>query len=67
MPNAFKRFLFKTFVKKGVVSEVPYSKNSLMAPVLIIAEQKNFEEEKSRLIKYLEHSLSLPHELLRVE
>lgn len=58
-PNAFMRFLLKTFVKKGVVSETPYPKNSRTAPVFIISDRKNFEEEKSRLIKYLEHTLSL--------
>jgi hypothetical protein len=51
--------LLKAFVKKGVVNEVPYPKNSRTAPVFIIAERKNFEEEKSRLIKYLEHTRDL--------
>ena len=58
-PNAFMRFLLKTFVKKGVVNEVPYPKNSRTTPVFTIADRKNFEEEKSQLIKYLEHTLSL--------
>lgn len=58
-PNAFMRFLLKAFVKKGVVNEVPYQRNLRTAPVFIIADRKNFEEEKARLIKYLEHTLSL--------
>ena len=58
-PNAFLRFLLKTFVKRGVVNEVPYPKNARTAPAFIIAGRKNFEEEKERLITYLEHTLSL--------
>lgn len=58
-PNAFLRFLLKAFVKKGVVNEVPYSKNIRTAPAFIITERKSFEEEKARLITYLEHTLSL--------
>lgn len=58
-PNAVLRFLLKAFVKKGVVNEVPYKKNIQTAPVFIIKDRKNFEEEKSRLIRYLEHTLAL--------
>ncbi|MFC3416334.1 hypothetical protein [Algoriphagus hitonicola] len=58
-PNPLLRFLLKTFVKNGVVNEVPYKKNLRTAPVFLIKERKNFEEEKSRLIKYLEHTLNL--------
>jgi hypothetical protein len=58
-PNAFMRLLLKIFVKKGVVNEVPYPKNIRTAPAFIIADRRNFEEEKERLIKYLEHTLSL--------
>lgn len=58
-PNAFMRFILKAFVKKGVVNEVPYSKNIRTAPAFIIADRKNFEAEKDRLIKYIEHTLSL--------
>lgn len=58
-PNPLVRFLLKMFVKKGVVNEVPYPKNSRTAPAFIIADHRNFEEEKDRLIKYLEHTNSL--------
>lgn len=58
-PNAFMRFILKAFVKKGVVNEIPYAKNIRTAPVFIISDRKNFEAEKDRLIKYLEHTLSL--------
>lgn len=58
-PNAFMRFLLKAFVKNGVVNEVPYKRNIRTAPAFIITERKNFEAEKARLIKYLEHTLAL--------
>ena len=58
-PNPVVRLLLKAFVKKGVVNEVPYPKNSRTAPAFIIADRKNFEEEKDRLIKYIEHTHSL--------
>lgn len=53
-PNGFVRFLLKTFVKKGVVNEKPYSKNSRTAPQFIISDRKDFEDEKSRLISYIQ-------------
>lgn len=58
-PNPVMRFLFKTFVKKGVVNEVPYKKNIPTAPAFVIVDRKNFEEEKSRLINNLEQTLAL--------
>ena len=58
-PNAFMRILLKAFVKNGVVNEVPYKRNIRTAPQFIISDRKNFDEEKDRLIKYLEHTLSL--------
>lgn len=58
-PNAVMRLLLRAFVKNGVVNEVPYAKNIRTAPAFIISDRKNFEEEKTRLIKYLEHTLSL--------
>ncbi|MCU0400854.1 MAG: hypothetical protein MUE75_07550 [Algoriphagus sp.] len=58
-PNALMRFLLKTFVKKGVVNEVPYPKNAQTAPVFIIKGNKDFDEEKGKLITYLKHTISL--------
>lgn len=61
-PNAFVRFLLKTFVKNGVVNEKPYPKNIRTAPAFIIADSRNFNEEKERLIGYLNHTLELGKE-----
>ncbi len=53
-PNGLVRFLLKTFVKKGVVNEKPYPKNSRTAPQFIISDKKDFDVEKSRLLSYLQ-------------
>ena len=58
-PNAFVRFLLKTFVKNGVVNEKPYPKNIRTAPAFIIADSRNFNEEKERLIGYLNQTVDL--------
>lgn len=58
-PNAFKKFLLKTFVKKAVVGPKPYQKNGRTAPEFIIDSSKNFEEEKSRLLSYLDKTMHL--------
>ena len=58
-PNPLMRFLLKVFVKKGVVNEVPYKKNIPTAPAFKIADRKNFNAEKLRLINNLKHTLEL--------
>ncbi|WBU89137.1 DUF1569 domain-containing protein [Cellulophaga omnivescoria] len=58
-PNSFKKFLLKTFVKNAVVGPKPYKKNSRTAPEFIITESKNFEEEKNRLLSYLDKTQKL--------
>lgn len=52
-PSGFKRFLLKAFVKKIVVSEKPYKKNSPTAPDFKISNKKNFEVEKERLVGFI--------------
>lgn len=58
-PGAFQRFILKLFVKKIVVGEKPYPRNSQTAPQFIIKSDKNFEEEKKRLIDYILKSKEL--------
>ncbi|MBC6365630.1 DUF1569 domain-containing protein [Algoriphagus sp. AK58] len=58
-PNSIMRFLLKTFVKNGVVNEVPYKRNIRTAPQFVISDRKDFELEQKRLITYLEHTLAL--------
>ncbi|MGL4630251.1 MAG: DUF1569 domain-containing protein [Leadbetterella sp.] len=52
-PNFFFKFMLKTFVKSGVVSEAPYKKNSGTAPDFIIKGDRDFDLEKNRLITYV--------------
>lgn len=52
-PNAFLKFILKTFVKKAVVGEAPYKHNGQTAPAFVIKENKNFDEEKKRLVNYI--------------
>lgn len=58
-PNAFARFLLKAFIKKIVVSEKPYKRNGQTAPAFLIKDEKQFEEEKSRLINYINKTQQL--------
>jgi len=52
-PNAFVKFILKNFVKKYVVNEKPYKKSSQTAPYFIIADERDFETEKKKLIDYI--------------
>ena len=56
--NPVMRFLLKTFVKAGVVNEVPYKRNLPTAPAFRIKSEKNFTEEKARLISFVEQTLA---------
>ncbi len=58
-PHAFMRWVLKTFVKKGVVNEVLYKKNSPTSPTFVIKGNKDFDTEKARLIAYLEKCVNL--------
>lgn len=53
-PGTIQRFFLKLFVKKIVVSELPYKKNSRTAPQFIIKSDKDFNTELTRLIAYIE-------------
>jgi hypothetical protein len=58
-PNAFVGFMLKTFVKKNIVNEAPYKKNSGTAPAFIIKDDRNFDTEKARLIGFIERTQAL--------
>jgi hypothetical protein len=52
-PNAVKKWFLKTFIKKIVVSETPFKKGSPTGSEFIIKTDKDFEQEKKRLIDYI--------------
>ncbi len=52
--NFFMKMMLKMFVKKSVVQEnPPYPKNSQTAPAFVIADQRDFDKEKKKLIQYI--------------
>ncbi len=58
-PNFINRWILRKFVKPIVVSDKPYKKNSQTAPQFKIKEEKNFDEERERLFKYLNKTQEL--------
>lgn len=58
-PNGFTKFMLKLFVKNTVVNEKPYKRNGRTAPQFLVTDTKNFEEEKNRLIGYIEKTQNL--------
>jgi hypothetical protein len=59
-PNFILRFILKTFVKKPLTdATTPYKRNSQTAPAFIIADERDFEAEKKRLIAYLRKTQEL--------
>ena len=58
-PNPLMKFLLKSLVKQKVVSEKPFPQNSRTGPQFIIRDDKNFEQEKSRLISYIHKTQQL--------
>jgi Protein of unknown function (DUF1569) len=51
-PNFLMKWMLKTFLKKIVVGEKPFAKNSRTAPVFLMVSEKDFSKEKERLIQY---------------
>lgn len=52
-PGAFMRWILKTFIKGKVVSEKPYKPGSPTAPQFKIAGERDFANEKTRLVDYI--------------
>jgi len=57
--TGIKKWLLKTFVKKGVVGDKPYKKNIMTAPQFLVKEEKDFDKEKSRLVAYINKTCDL--------
>ena len=52
-PNSFMKLILKSLIKNKVVSDKPYPRNNPTAPQFIIKDERNFDNEKSRLINYI--------------
>ena len=49
-PNFIAKFLLSKFVKPKITNEIPYKPSLPTSPAFIIADERNFEEEKAKLI-----------------
>lgn len=58
-PNALMRLLLKTFVKKAVVTDKPYRRNSATGGGFLIRDTRDFAVERDRLIAYLQRTQQL--------
>jgi hypothetical protein len=58
-PGSIAKFILKTFVKSKVVGDKAYPQNGPTAPQFIVSERKNFEEEKKRLIGFIQKTQQL--------
>jgi hypothetical protein len=52
-PPAVIRFALKLFLKPIVVGEKPYAKNSRTAPEFVVADERDLNVERTRLIGYI--------------
>jgi hypothetical protein len=55
-PSFFMKLLAKLFIKKMVTSDKPYKKNSPTAKDFVVADQRNFEVEKQKLIANIQET-----------
>ncbi|UOU97095.1 DinB family protein [Chryseobacterium daecheongense] len=58
-PGSIAKFILKTFVKSKVVGDKAYSKDNPTAPQFIIVGRKDFDEEKKRLIGFIQKTQQL--------
>lgn len=58
-PGAFMKFILKMMVKNTVVNETPYKPNNRTAPDFIITGERDFENEKQRLIGFIRRTQEL--------
>lgn len=58
-PTGLKRLMINLFAKNVVTNAKPYKKNSMTAPMFIIADKKVFDEEKERLVNYISKTQEL--------
>lgn len=49
-PNFIAKFLLSNFVKPKIVNDKPYKQSLPTSPVFIISDERNFEDEKKKLI-----------------
>ncbi len=58
-PGFVTKLIMKFVVKPMVVSEKPFKKNGKTAPQFLVSDDKDFMEEKKRLIEYIRKTREL--------
>ena len=61
-PSLFAKFLLTNFVKPKIVNDKPYKQSLPTSPVFIISDERNFEEEKKKLIGNIQRVQQLGRE-----
>ncbi len=61
-PGSIAKFLLKNFVKPKIVNDKPYKQSLPTSSVFIIADQRNFEDEKKKLIGNIQRVQQLGRE-----
>lgn len=58
-PKGLKKAFIKFFAKNIVVGPKPYKRNMRTAPEFLIVDEREFKEEKNRLIAYIKKTQEL--------
>lgn len=58
-PKGIQKFMIKLFAKNIVVGPKPYKRNSRTAPMFLITNERDFENEKARLIEHIQKTQQL--------
>ena len=61
-PSFIAKFLLSRFVKPKITNEIPYKQSLPTSPAFIIADERNFEEEKAKLIGKIQRVQQLGRE-----
>ena len=61
-PSFIAKFLLSRFVKPKITNEIPYKQSLPTSPTFIIADERNFEEEKTKLIGNIQRVQQLGRE-----
>ena len=61
-PSFIAKFLLSRFVKPKITNEIPYKQSLPTSPVFIIADERNFEEEKAKFIGNIQRVQQLGRE-----
>ena len=57
--SGIKKVFVRLFLKSSIAGPKPYKKNSTTAPDLRVADERDFEKEKSQLIDYIRKTQAL--------